>query len=155
MDVSVSGVHRYVRTAAAGRSLDPGRSPGGPRKITAADGAAVRDQVATAPDATLAEPCAAWAAASVATMHRALRRLGLTRKLTVIATERDAAAAAHLGSSQQRVRQLIGPGAFRVAIDRRCRDCGRSTRVRRDAPPTGSDAGDTSQQTADSGRAPV
>ena len=85
MDVSVSSVRRYVRTAAAGRSLEPGRSPGGPRKIPAADEDALRAQVAAAPEATLAEHCATWAdaghvAVSTATMHRALRRLGLTRK---------------------------------------------------------------------------
>jgi transposase len=84
MGVSVSSVRRYVRTAAAGRSLESGRSSGGPRKIPAADEDALRAQAAAAPDATLAEPCATWAAAghravSVATMHRALGRLGLTR----------------------------------------------------------------------------
>jgi hypothetical protein len=45
------------------------------------------------------------------------------------------AAAAQLGISQQRVRQLIGPGAFRATIAVTCQDCGRATRVRRDAIP--------------------
>lgn len=82
--VSASTIGRYRRTAAAGTSLEPGRSPGGPRKITAAEEPALRAQVAAVPDATLAEQCAQWAAAghaavSVATMSRALRRLGLPR----------------------------------------------------------------------------
>jgi transposase len=85
MDVSPSSVHRYRRKAAAGASLEPGRSPGGPRKIGRAEEAALRVQVATTPDATLTEHCAAWAAAgqvavSRATMSRTLRRLDLTRK---------------------------------------------------------------------------
>jgi hypothetical protein len=44
-------------------------------------------------------------------------------------------AAAQLGISEQRVRQLIAPGAFRVTIEATCQDCGRATRVRRDAVP--------------------
>jgi transposase len=85
MDVSPSSVHRWKRKAAAGASLEPGRSPGGPRKIGAAEEAALRAQVAAHPDATLAEHCAQWAAAghptvSRATMSRALTRLGLPLK---------------------------------------------------------------------------
>lgn len=83
--VSESTIRRYRRKAVAGVSLDPGRSPGGPRKIAASDEDALRAQVAAAPDATLAEHGATWAAAghdavSVATMSRALARLGLPRK---------------------------------------------------------------------------
>lgn len=85
MDVSVSSVHRYKRMAAAGASLEPGTSPGGPRKITGDEEATLRTQVAASPDATLAEHCAIWAAAgharvSRATMSRALKRLGLPLK---------------------------------------------------------------------------
>ena len=85
MDVSPSSVHRYKRTVAAGASLEPGRSPGGPRKIGPEVEEALRAQVAAAPDATLAEHCAQWTAAghdavSRATMSRALHRLGLPLK---------------------------------------------------------------------------
>ncbi len=80
--VSVSSLRRWQRTAAAGESLQPRHSRGGPRKIGAAAEGALRDQVAAHPDATLAEHCAVWAqagheAVSVATMSRALKRLGL------------------------------------------------------------------------------
>src|SRR5262245_20617406 len=55
------------------------------RQIDATAEAALREQVRTHPDATLAEHCATWAAAqgvtvSAATMSRALRRLGLPLK---------------------------------------------------------------------------
>lgn len=83
--VSASTIRRYQRTAAAGASLDPGQSPGGPRKIGVGDEPALRAQVAATPDATLAEHCTQWAASghvavSVATMSRALHRLGLPLK---------------------------------------------------------------------------
>jgi transposase len=49
------------------------------------DAVALRAQVAAMPDATLAEHCEAWVAArgvrvGISAMHRALRRLGITRK---------------------------------------------------------------------------
>jgi transposase len=83
--VSESTIGRYQRTVAAGDSLEPGTSPGGPRKIPSEEEDALRAQVATYPDATLAEHCGHWAAAghavvSRATMSRALRRLGLPLK---------------------------------------------------------------------------
>lgn len=59
--VSESTMGRYKRKAAAGESLEPGTSPGGPRKITPDEDDALRRQVAAAPDATLAEHCAQWA----------------------------------------------------------------------------------------------
>jgi len=82
MDVSMSSVHRYQRIVTAGGSLEPGHSPGGPRKIGPEAEAALRAQIAAAPDATLHEHCAHWAAAghaavSRSTMSRALHRLGL------------------------------------------------------------------------------
>lgn len=85
MDVSESSLRRWKRRAAAGRSLEPGRSPGGPRKIGPDAEDALRAQVAAHPDATLAEHAAMWAAAghaevSRATMCRALKRLGLPLK---------------------------------------------------------------------------
>lgn len=83
--VSESTIRRYTRKAAAGASLQPGTSPGGPRKITRDEEDALRAQVAAHPDATLAEHCAAWAVAgharvSRATMSRALNRLSLPLK---------------------------------------------------------------------------
>ena len=85
MNVSPSSVHRYLRKAAAGDSLAPGTSPGGPRKIGLDAEDALRAQVAAHPNATLAEHAAMWTAAghapvSRATMSRALKRLGLPLK---------------------------------------------------------------------------
>lgn len=81
-DVSVSSRYRWKRKVAAGETLDPGRSPGGPRTIRQKDDDALRAQVAATPDATLAEHCGEWTASghapvSLATMSRALQRLGL------------------------------------------------------------------------------
>jgi transposase len=83
--VSPSSLRRWKRKRAAGGSLDPGASPGGPRKITTFDEPALRTQVAATPDATLAEHCTQWAAdghvpVSISTMSRALDRLGLPLK---------------------------------------------------------------------------
>jgi transposase len=59
--------------------------PGRQRRIGAADDVALREQVRAHPDATLAEHCATWATTqgvvvSVATMSRAIQRLGLPLK---------------------------------------------------------------------------
>ncbi len=83
--VSPSRLRRGKQKQAAGASLDPGTSPGGPPKITADDEPALRAQVATTPDATLAEHGAQWTAdghvsVSLSTMGRALERLGLPLK---------------------------------------------------------------------------
>ena len=83
--VSPSSLRRWKQKQTAGASLDPGASPGGPRKITADDEPALRAQVAATPDATLAEHCTQWMAGghipvSISTMDRALDRLGLPLK---------------------------------------------------------------------------
>jgi transposase len=83
--VSESSLHRWQRKVATGASLEPGHSPGGPRKIGLDAEDALRAQVAAMPDATLAEHCAAWVAGgrppvSSATMSRTLARLGLPLK---------------------------------------------------------------------------
>lgn len=83
--ISQSSLWRWRARVATDQSLEPGHSPGGPRKIGPAQEAMLRAQVVTTPDATLAEHCVAWAAAgqppvSVATMSRALQRLGLSLK---------------------------------------------------------------------------
>ncbi len=82
--VSADSVRRWARAHAAGRSLAPGQSPGRPRRIASIQDDQLRAQVATHPDATLAEHGARWAEAttvvvSQATMCRALRRLNLSR----------------------------------------------------------------------------
>ena len=84
-NISPSSLWRWRKLAATNQSLDPKRSSGGPRKIGPEQEDALRAQVAATPDATLAEHCAAWATAghapvSVATMGRALTRLGLGLK---------------------------------------------------------------------------
>jgi transposase len=66
-------------------TVAPRPRPGRHRQIGAADAAALRAQVQSHPDATLAEHCAHWATAqgvvvSVATMSRAVHRLGLPLK---------------------------------------------------------------------------
>jgi transposase len=83
--VSPKSLRRWQQKQLQGRSLEPGRATGGPRKITVADEPALREQVAAMPDATLAEHGAAWVASghapvSSATMSRALRRLDLPLK---------------------------------------------------------------------------
>jgi len=83
--VSPSSLRRWKQKQTAGVSLDPGVSPGGPRRITTDDEPALRAQVAATPDATLAEHCAQWTAdgqvpVSISTMSRALERLGLPLK---------------------------------------------------------------------------
>ena len=83
--VSESSLHRWRHKVATGASLEPGHSPGGPRKIGLDAEDALRTQVGAMADATLAEHCAAWVAGahppvSVATMGRTLARLGLPLK---------------------------------------------------------------------------
>jgi len=80
--VSPSSLRRWKQKQTAGVSLDPGVSPGGPRRITTDDEPALRAQVAATPDATLVEHCARWTGdghvpVSLSTMSRALDRLGL------------------------------------------------------------------------------
>lgn len=83
--VSQCSIFRWHHTVVSGQSLEPGHSPGGPRKIGPEVEHLLRAQVAAMPDATLAEHCAAWTEAgqtqvSVTTMGRALARLGLPLK---------------------------------------------------------------------------
>jgi transposase len=84
------GVHRTTlarwraRREATG-SPAPRARPGRARLVGPAEEAALRAQVAAAPDATLADHCDRWATAhevrpSTATMSRALARLGLPLK---------------------------------------------------------------------------
>jgi len=72
---------RQRETGTVAAAPRPGRTP----RIVPAQAAALQAQVAAASDATLAQHCARWAteqgvAVSVATMSRAIRRLGITVK---------------------------------------------------------------------------
>ena len=83
--VDPSTVRRWVRHRARDGTTGPRPRSGRPRLVGPAQEAALRAQVLAAPDATLAEHCAKWEAATgvhpgLSTMGRALRRLGLTLK---------------------------------------------------------------------------
>ena len=78
-------VQRYVTQRRRRGSLVPRPFPGRAARIGAAQAAALHAQLGAVPDATLAEHCERWAAdhgvrVSVATMQRAVARLGWTRK---------------------------------------------------------------------------
>lgn len=94
LGISRRTLRRWHQRLAVGDSLEPGQSPGRPRSIGRHQEAALRDQVAAHPDATLAEHCTLWqqaqgVAVSRATMCRALGRLDWSLKKTVIAHEQD------------------------------------------------------------------
>jgi transposase len=83
--VGVSSVKRYLQQRTRTGTLDRRPIPGGPRRIGGAQEAVLRARVEAAPEATLAEHCAWWAAqqgqrVSGPTMWRAIRRLEWTRK---------------------------------------------------------------------------
>jgi transposase len=83
--VSARTINRYLRQQHATGTLAAKPIPGRPRAIPTAQQAALTAQVQANPDATLAEHCRTWEQAhgqrvSVATMARALRRLGWPRK---------------------------------------------------------------------------
>ena len=74
---------RQQRRDTGRRSPKP--RPGRPSRIGPGQADILRTQVAQYPDATLAEHCTHWAAGlgvgvSIATMSRAIRRLGITLK---------------------------------------------------------------------------
>src|SRR5919206_4859568 len=60
LGISRRTLARWHHRLATGASLVPGQSPGRPRQIPPGQEAALRDQVAAHPDATLAEHCARW-----------------------------------------------------------------------------------------------
>lgn len=83
--VSLRTINRYLRQHRETGTLTPKPIPGRPRAIPVAQQAALTAQVQARPDATLEEHCRTWEQAhgqrvSVATMARALRRLGWPRK---------------------------------------------------------------------------
>jgi transposase len=82
--VSRDTVERYVQRALTG-ALAPQTSPGRPRVIGPEHHQALRAQLEAHADATLAAHCQRWTATqgvevSTATMSRAIKRLGWTRK---------------------------------------------------------------------------
>src|SRR3954469_12146530 len=82
--VARATVVRYVERQQRD-ALPPRRSPGRPPRLGPDPAAALRAHLAPRPDAPLAEHVEAWAQAhgvrvSVATMQRAIARLGWTRK---------------------------------------------------------------------------
>jgi transposase len=83
--ISRRTLSRWRARQAAGADLRPRTSPGRPLAIPPAQHAALRAQIAAHPDATLAQHCTLWQAAtegavSVATMARTIARLGITLK---------------------------------------------------------------------------
>jgi transposase len=83
--VGTSTITRWRQRRATTGDVTPTPRAGRPPTIPPAQAEALRAQVARHADATLAEHCAQWAAdqevhVSVATMSRAIRRLGLTAK---------------------------------------------------------------------------
>jgi transposase len=84
-DVAVTTVKRAVVQQRATGSLARKPIPGRPRAIRRGQETALRARLEAAPDATLQEHCAWWAEhhgqeLSVASMWRAIRRLGWTHK---------------------------------------------------------------------------
>jgi transposase len=82
--VSPSTVKRWRRRRKTG-SAAPRPIPGRPARLGAALDAGLEPHLRAAPDATIAEHCAAWEqatgqAVSPSTMRRAIDRLGWTRK---------------------------------------------------------------------------
>jgi transposase len=85
--VARASVQRYVGQQGATGGLAARTAPGPAHKIGPGAAAALRAQVAAAPDATLAEHAERWEREqaerlSASTVHRALVRLGITRKKT-------------------------------------------------------------------------
>ena len=78
-------VQRYLYRFRADGTVTPRPIPGPSVRIGQADEPQLRAQLDATPDATLAEHCAQWereqgVRLSIATMHRAIARLGWTRK---------------------------------------------------------------------------
>ncbi len=83
--VGRSSIKRWQQQRATTGALTPKPRPGRSPRIGPTQARALQTQVATYPDATLAEHCARWEqeqgiGVSVATMPRALRRLAITVK---------------------------------------------------------------------------
>ncbi len=83
--VSLATVKRYVALSEQTGNLTPKTSPGRTRRIRREADSALVAQLKAAPEATLQEHCETWqqsqgVSLSVSTMHRAIARVGWTRK---------------------------------------------------------------------------
>ena len=83
--IAPATLKRWLRRRRQTGSVRPGPIPGRPRRLASALDAGLEPQLRAAPDATIAEHCAAWEratgqAVSPTTMRRAVARLGWTRK---------------------------------------------------------------------------
>ncbi len=93
MVAAAHGVHRstvwrWHDQLSSGQGFEPGRGPGGPRKIGVEHHPLLEAQLRAHPDATLEEHRLLWQqqqgpCVSRATMARAITRLGWTRKKRV------------------------------------------------------------------------
>ncbi len=87
-DLDPSTIKRWLRLRRETGTLAPRAISGRPARLKMLLDAGLEVQLRAAPDATIAEQCAAWEAAtgqpvSPTTMRRATRRLGWTRKKRV------------------------------------------------------------------------
>lgn len=83
--ISRATLNRWRQRLRATGGLAPGRSPGRPRAIPSAQEPALAQQLAAAPDASLAQHAQQWAAdqgtpVSPSALRRAILRLDWTRK---------------------------------------------------------------------------
>ena len=88
LSVSLSTIERLLRLRRTSGHCAPKPRPGAKRRISPEQDAALEAQLHLQPDATLEEHCQQWqqeqgVTVSRATMSRALRRAGLTRKKRV------------------------------------------------------------------------
>jgi transposase len=84
-DVSLSSVKRYWRTAREGRSLEPRKSPGRPRKADEKAGALLEKDVEERPAATISQrrrflEQITGTSLSYSTVRRLMKRLGFSQK---------------------------------------------------------------------------
>jgi transposase len=84
-DVSLSSVKRYSRTSSQGGSLEPGRSPGRPRKADEKAQSLLREDVEERPAATIGQrrrflEHLTGTTLSDSTVRRLMKRLGYSQK---------------------------------------------------------------------------
>jgi transposase len=84
-DVSLSSVKRYSRTARGGGSLEPGKSPGRPRKVNESARALLEADVKERPAATISQrrrflEHLTGTTLSDSTVRRLMKRMGFSQK---------------------------------------------------------------------------
>src|SRR3954468_21668245 len=84
-DVSLSSLKRYSRTARGGGSLEPGKSPGRPRKVNESSRALLEADVKERPAATISQrrrflEHLTGTALSDSTVRRLMKRMGFSQK---------------------------------------------------------------------------